>query len=63
MTNETLKKWYYSLSMSDSRKARDVIMTRCSIVSRNVFYNWINGRTQIPSKSQYVIEQIIKEWK
>ena len=63
MTNETLKKWYYKLSASDSRKAREAIIRRCGIVSRNVFYNWLNGRTRIPITQQYVIDQIIKEWK
>lgn len=60
MGNTELSKWYYSLSSIEAKKNRAKICTSCYI-TRNVFYNYINGRTFIPTLVKKEIEKIIDQ--
>jgi len=49
--------WYYSLPASQYGSMRKRIMEKCKITD-TTFYNWINGKNNVPESAQIVINHI-----
>lgn len=54
---EFLKIWAHT---ADANSLRVAIMRRC-FVSRNVYYDWLSGRTEIPQPCLNIIKTIYDE--
>ncbi len=54
---EFLKIWAHT---ADANSLRHTIMRRC-FVSRNVYYDWLSGRTEIPQAYLNIIKTIDNE--
>ena len=54
------KEWWAELPQGNVSKMKQKIMSGCYI-SYQVFYFWLNGRTEIPDIAMSVINQIVGE--
>lgn len=56
---EFLELWY-STPIGDAEKIRQHIICQC-FISKNIFYDWLSGRTEIPELSLQMIKNIYHE--
>lgn len=54
------KNWYRSLPSNKIMEFRDTIIKKCGI-TKPIFYNWLNGITDVPKLAQDVIIEISGE--
>lgn len=54
---QNLKEWYLSLPQREALPKQQEIINRCYI-TRAVFYNWINGVTEVPKVCRPIINRI-----